>query len=594
MCGITGLINGSSAQITQMNDAISHRGPDSDGVWSSGNVSLGHRRLAIIDLSPAGYMPMHTETGEVLIFNGEIYNYKQIRDELQQKGYEFTSDSDSEVLLKGYHEWGTELLSRINGMFAFALYDPEARTVFIARDRIGQKPLYYYHEQNTFAFSSELKSFVEANFALTKNTTAVLDYFTYGSIPHTKSFYNEVQKLLPGHYAIYDIESNTLSIDTYWKLSDALDSKNSTPATMAALESLLEQTVQDRLIADVPVANFLSGGIDSSSIAAMLHEVGRTDIEQIFISLPGRSDTDEDVQKLADTFGFTLTSLQVEELDYEGTLPKITAQYDEPMSDNSSVPTNIICKTARESDYTVVLSGDGGDELFAGYTRYRQIRILAAINRLRLQPLWKALHSLSKRFTGKRAVQCEKIFYTLSLKDIREQYIKLHGGFTREEKKHLLTDDLLEEHSTYNDYWLFDEYWREDLPLVKRCQYFDIMTSLPDRLLVKADRMSMAHSLELRAPFLDYRLYEHIFALNQSEYVRFRTLKYLLRQIMKKRLPDYILNKSKEGFGYNYNSYIIRELPQYMKKTAPDYLLRHKKIYYLNALNSIESNEKNS
>lgn len=585
MCGIAGINWSSESAVEKMNTAICHRGPDNAGIFTNEEVSLGHRRLAIIDLSPAGHMPMLGPDGLQLVFNGEIYNFQSVRAELESKGHVFQSHSDSEVLLKGYKEWGIDLLPRINGMFAFALYDPHAHSIFIARDRLGKKPLYYYYANGKFAFASELKAIEALDLPLTRDNSAIYDFFTYGCIPHTKTVYKEVKKLLPAHSLHLNLVDNTIDIQQYWDLADSLANEKLSTEKKRELDSLLEQCIADRLIADVPVANFLSGGLDSSTIAYYLQKMGRTDIEQIFISLPGRNGTDQQVEDLATTLQLPLHAFSINEFDYKNELQNIVAHFDEPIADNSAVPTYLIAQAAKAHKYTVVLSGDGGDELFAGYTRYNQMKQLTRLNKLRLQWLWKLLYAVAcvTPFTF-----LEKILYLCSRTDEREQYIKIHGGFTRKEKKKIFTPEFLEEFKDYNDLWLFDMYWKPELSLVKRCQFMDVHTSLPDRLLVKSDRMTMAHSLELRSPFLDYRLFETVFSLAESEYTNEETTKALLRTLMAGKLPEYISQKNKEGFGYNVNSYIIEEPPKYIRETAGDFLLRMKKIFYLNSLNAIE------
>lgn len=595
MCGITGINWSSESAVEKMNTALCHRGPDNAGVFVDEKVTLGHRRLSIIDLSPAGHMPMEGPNGTQLVFNGEIYNFQSVRSALETKGYTFTSDSDSEVLLNGYAEWGVDVLNHINGMFAFAIYDPQMQRLFIARDRLGKKPLYYYSAEGEFAFASELKAIESLGVPLTQDSSAIYDFFTYGCIPHTKTIHNEVKKLLPAHFLTCDLQTNQIQIEQYWNLANSVANERLSKQKEIELESLIEECISDRLIADVPVANFLSGGLDSSTIAYYLNKLDRTDIEQIFISLPDRDGTDDQVAQLADELQLPLHSFPVRSFDYESGLEQIVKQFDEPIADNSSVPTFLIAQTAKAHGYTVVLSGDGGDELFAGYTRYNQMKTLQRLRPLPLQWFWKLLYNIGKHTPY---AFIEKIAYLLSLKDEREQYVKMHGGFTRDEKKNIFTPEFLSKFTEYNDLWLFDLYWEKELPLIKRCQFMDIHTSLSDRLLVKSDRMTMAHSLELRSPFLDYRLFEFVFKLAESAYTKRGTTKYLLRKLVANKLPEYISKKNKEGFGYNVNSYIIQRPPKYIRETAGDFLLRMKKIFYLNSLNAIEhvyeKDEKNS
>ena len=393
MCGIVGCVSAGGMinpdLLIRMRDTMRHRGPDDAGVWWSSDrrVGLAHRRLAIIDLSPAGHQPMQSEKGDVCItFNGEIYNFQDLRRVLEEKGHVFQTRTDTEVILAAYRAWGTECVTRLSGMFAFAIYDAPARRLFLARDRAGEKPLFYRHTARGFTFASELKALMaDPDCPRELNWDGLNHYLTYGYVPGSLCILNGIQKLPQGHALTYRVEDGGCKVWQYWRLPEP--GWNGTRSASAAdlalqLEGLLEDSVRRQLVSDVPVGVMLSGGIDSSLITAMAARVSSKPVKTFTITFPGHKAYDEapHARLVANHFGTTHTELEAEPATVE-ILPELARQYDEPLADSSMVPTYLVSRLIRPHA-TVALGGDGGDELFGGYLHYDWVRRQRRIRRL--------------------------------------------------------------------------------------------------------------------------------------------------------------------------------------------------------------------
>ncbi|MCP5062693.1 MAG: asparagine synthase (glutamine-hydrolyzing) [Ignavibacteriae bacterium] len=572
MCGIAGFNWNDSELGYSIAKTLEHRGPDAQGVWSEDNVTLCHRRLSIIDLSEGGNQPM-LYRNYVISFNGEIYNYKELRTNLKSKGHQFVSLSDTEVILHAYEEYGVNCLTHFNGMFAFCIYDKTKNQLFIARDRLGQKPLYFYHSKKKFIFASEIKAIKAIPHDFTIDHSAVYDYFTYGYVPAPKSYYKEINKLEAGNYLIYSLSSCEYNVKKYWSPLIA-NQKVSFHDLTQELDFLLNDAINLRLRSDVPVGVFLSAGLDSTTIASRLGHENITCFNVDFAD--GET---EKVVKFCKEKNLSLKVDNIEQIDYQNSFRHIMSYFDEPFADNSSIPTYFINKTAANNGFKVMLSGDGGDELFVGYKRYKQLELFNLPLKSLFKPFSKALNIFQP------GNKYSKALFFLSQKDIRDYYIKLKGGFVKEELNKIFTPDFLYQFRDYNAHWVFDKYWSKDeLPLIKKAQIFDIFSYLPDDILVKEDRMSMANSLEARSPFLDYRIFELILQLDLSSYYN-GNLKSTLKVIQKKHLPGYIIKHKKQGFGYNHNQLIAKRTENSLTlPSAKDFLLNQKKIFYLNSL----------
>jgi asparagine synthase (glutamine-hydrolysing) len=382
MCGITGIVDcdgvGDRAPLAAMRDTLRHRGPDDSGEWWSadGRVGLGHRRLAVIDLSPGGHQPMSDETGTTIVFNGEIYNYRELRTELETAGHCFRSRSDTEVILKAYAAWGADCLARLDGMFAFALMDAQAGRLFMARDRAGEKPLYYSMTGRRMTFASELKALMAHPATPRRIDAAALDaYLAYGHVQGSLCILAGVHKLPAAHALTFDVASGAVHIWRYWDLPpEAPDTTASLDSLAQELESLMEAAVRRQLVADVPVGVLLSGGIDSGLVTALAARVSDRPIRTFTMTVPGHPGLDEApfARAVAQHCGTVHTELAAESVSFD-LLPMLARQYDEPLGDSSIVPTYAVCRLIREHA-TVAFGGDGGDELFGGYPHYSWLR----------------------------------------------------------------------------------------------------------------------------------------------------------------------------------------------------------------------------
>jgi len=562
MCGICGLWQRDGVidqvALTRMNDVQAHRGPDDSGAYLSadGRLGLGFRRLAIIDLSPTGHQPMRNEDGKLwIVFNGEIYNYPALRKELVRAGHEFRSTSDTEVVLHGYEEWGERILDRLRGMFAFALWDDERRTLLLARDRLGIKPLLYYWDGKRFAFASEIKSLLALPAANTDlDHSALWDYFTYLYIPTPKTAYKYIRKLPPACYL--KIESDFVSegklappIKEYWDVTQWGTSPLSRSDAAEAVRAKLRDAVQSHLIADVPVGVFLSGGLDSTAVTAMAAGAQPDPLMSFSIGFDVEEHSELAFAQLAaDTFGARHFTRTVSQPDFDSALARMVSLYDEPFADNSGLPTLAVSQLAA-SRVKVVLAGDGGDETMAGYFRYR--RWLEIAGEDFGSPALR--HWLFERFAlGALAPiagwpKVMGLVYSGQLhargKEGADRYGALVCPIQSFQKLHLLPD-LAREFRDYDDYWHFRRYWRDDLDPISRMQYVDLKTYLPDDILTKVDRASMAASLEVRVPFLDHEWVELAASLPSE----FRLDKSIMREALVGMVPAEILNRPKKGF----------------------------------------------
>ena len=557
MCGIVGITAVASQTqrtwLTIGRDAMTHRGPDDAGEWWSadGRVGLAQRRLAIIDLSPAGHQPMHDAAGTLsIVFNGEIYNFADLRDELITKGHGFRSHSDTEVILAAYREWGTECLARFNGMFAFALFDARQQTVFLARDRAGEKPLFYHQAGGVLRFASELKALL-ADPALPRHIDpAALDcYLAMGYVPGERCMLQGFNKLPPAHALLFDLQTGQAKIWRYWQLPE-LEAASSRPVDEAALldelEALLEDAVRRQMVADVPVGVLLSGGVDSSLITAMAVR-SSSQVRTFTIGFPGHGKLDETehARLIARHFGTRHTELMAEPATAD-LLPRLARQFDEPMVDSSMIPTFLVSQLVRQH-CTVALGGDGGDELFGGYGHYSRLqwmqRKLGSIPR----PLRKGVSFVAKRFLPLGFAGGNiRTWLMASSEDLRHSLPLIASYFDATTRAKLM--------AAYSGFELVAEcIWHGQVPqhsdLIQRATRMDFANYLAEDILVKVDRASMLNSLELRAPLLDYRLIEFAFGKVPSHLkATAQDKKILLKRLTARVLPPEFDRQRKQGF----------------------------------------------
>jgi asparagine synthase (glutamine-hydrolysing) len=555
MCGIVGRcsVPGNPPSLESVRGAtelLHHRGPDDLGIWSSadGQVILGHRRLAILELSPAGHQPMLSNDGSLcIVFNGEIYNHQELRRELAYKGHAFRSHSDTEVILAAYREWGGDCLSRLNGMFAFALYDARQRLLFLARDRAGEKPLFYQVAGGQLAFASETKALMaDPAFERRLDQEAFGCYLAFGFAPGDRCILQGVRKLPPAHALAYKVDTAEVKIWDYWRLPPQEPGVLSEADLVGQLEYLLEDSVRKQLAADVPVGVLLSGGVDSSLTTAMAVRANRN-VKTFTIRFPGYGayDETEHARLIANHFGTEHIELEAEKTTVD-LLPMLARQFDEPMVDSSMIPTYLLSKLVRQH-CTVALGGDGGDELFGGYSHYNRLLWLQANPGRIPHPLRRQLALLAGLlplgFKGRNWLQGLGA-------NLQSGVPLIASYFDARSRAALLRPDIaaaMEKVKSPESIWLSRMPRSGDL--LQRATRMDFDNFLAEDILVKVDRASMLNSLEVRAPWLDYRLIEFAFsrlpsALKASPHSR----KILPKLLASRLLPPAFDLERKQGF----------------------------------------------
>lgn len=557
MCGITGIkiySAESSGLLDKINDSVAclqYRGPDAQDVFKTETVALGHARLAIIDLNPRAAQPMRDETGRyTIIFNGEIFNFKTIKEDLLKEGFSFFSESDTEVLLKGYIRWGKEILQKLNGFFSFCIHDSENDSLFLARDRFGIKPLVYSYNTKRFSFASEIKSLLAFGINKALDREALVDYFRFSYIPAPRSIYTDVKKLLPGHCMELSADGQ-LQISRWYTLQgNSKYAGISYPEAVDELRSLVEASVQRRLISDVPLGTFLSGGIDSSVITAAAAKYS-PDIRSFSIGFSDNPAYDESgyAAETAKFLGTKHTNIPVTAKDMMDSLPKVLNYYSEPFADSSALAVNILCSKVREH-VTVALSGDGGDEQFAGYNkhraawRYQHPNMVDSVVGM-LDPAWKLGDNISPGFKGGIFGKLSK-YAEFKHATAKDKYV----GLASWSRNHFVDTNS-------NQTPIFADVMNELMPTngvnagsfdMNEFLYTDMHWVLPNDMLTKVDLMSMANSLEVRVPLLDHTIAELAFALPESYKIDKTRQKKLLVDAFKDQLPPSIFQRPKHGF----------------------------------------------
>lgn len=535
MCGILGGNNPNWSYRTGIG-RMRHRGPDGIKISSLENFTLAFARLAIMDLSENGMQPMFSDNGQVgIVFNGEIYGFQKLKSSLQKKGYMFRSTSDTEVILNAYLEWGERFITKVDGMYGMAIIDKRDRTIKLFRDRIGIKPLYYFYNGKDFAFSSELKGITALcnNVKFEVDNTAIYDYLNYLYIPEPKTCYKNVYKLLPGHRLVFDIaKRKIIKNSAYWELdvNPYHGRQKQQEDVVEELRGLIKESVRKQMIADVPVGAFLSGGVDSSIIAYEGVQMN-PQIETFSIGFDDKKyDELKYAIQLAEKMGVhSNVGIFDKEILNNGYF-ELKDWYDEPFGDSSAFPTHFVSKLAREK-VTVALTGDGGDEVFGGYPRYKIIQ--QGVGRA----IPKPLGVLGDKILGKIPYTRKKI-YDL----IKNTYAAPVGDRDSNWRKQLgISRD-------YDKYWVISRHFNTDLPPITRGQYLDIKTYLPGDILTKVDRAAMAVSLETRVPFLDRKIVEFVFSLSEEDRCPNGDLKGVLKIAYEEELGKKFLNRKKQGF----------------------------------------------
>jgi asparagine synthase (glutamine-hydrolysing) len=577
MCGIAGFLLAQpglprpelEARLWAMLRTIRHRGPDDQGVWTDGLAGLAHARLSIIDLSQASHQPIASADGSVwLTYNGEIYNFAELREELTGLGYVFRSRGDGEVIANGWHAWGPRVFERMRGMFALALWDRRSRRLILARDRVGKKPLYYAPTRTAFLFGSEIKAVLAwPGMRREPNLAAIDDYLTLQYVPSPETAFLGISKLPPAHYLSVraDPEGNwgNPKLVRYWQLpqpNPALASVN--PASLQReLVERLQEAVRLRMIADVPLGAFLSGGIDSSSVVAMMARAGTGRVKTFSIGFSAREyDETRYARMVARRYGTQHEELVVEP-DAVAVLPRLVWHYGEPFADPSAVPTYYVSEIARRH-VTVALNGDGGDEAFLGYSRYRAMRHLARLDRL---PEWSR-HGLARALDlapagvqrRLRLLQIREALGAETAEPVRRYAPTI--AFFGDRDKAAGYGEAMQEHLRESTLDRLAPYFAAVEGLVAGANWADLHTYLPDDLMVKVDVASMAHGLETRSPLLDHVLLEWAALIPAEVKMAGGTTKALLKRAMAPYLPRAVIRRKKMGFGIPIDRWLRREL----------------------------------
>jgi asparagine synthase (glutamine-hydrolysing) len=581
MCGIFGIISAKRSIQRNLLEkgtlALAHRGPDDSGYFIGEGVGLGHRRLSIIDLE-GGRQPMFNEDRSLcIVFNGEIYNFPVLRDELLSKGHRFETRSDTETILHAYEEWGEDCVARLRGMFAFAIWDDRAKKLFLARDRMGIKPLFYGEYNGTFYFASEMKAILaDRNFPRRIDELALTSYFDLSYIPAPYSIFRDIRKLLPGHTLTW--QDGHFRTRQYWDLHFIPDRSKDENYFICKFNELFKESVKIHLISDVPLGAFLSGGVDSSAVVAAMSRVSDRPVNTFCMgfggAVGGYLDERRYARMVADRYGTTHREYEIAP-DPKGLVDKIVRAFDEPFADDSTIPSFFVCQIAREN-VTVAESGLGGDEAFAGYERYLGFRLRGLYGRLpkflREGLLRRLVEQLPERADGhytinhlKRFVRSSSLaddeayfgFQTILNPNIRSDFFADRPKFERhlETSKALMLD-------YFNAPPTADR--RDGL---NRAFYCDIKTYLPEDILAVTDRMSMHHALEVRVPFLDHPLIEFCATIPPEMKIKWFNKKYLLKKAMHDFLPPEIMTHRKQGFVGPMTQWLKTDLKPYVLNT---------------------------
>ncbi|WP_020485044.1 XrtA/PEP-CTERM system amidotransferase [Methylomonas sp. MK1] len=567
MCGIVGIFDITGASeidrnlLSRMNESQFHRGPDEGGLHTEPGLGFGHRRLSIIDLS-SGQQPMHSQDGNVVLtYNGEVYNFPELREELEALGFSFRTHCDTEVILYAWQAWGESCVERLRGMFAFGIWDRPRQTLFLARDRLGVKPLFYAELSNgQFIFGSELKA-LKQHPLLPKNVdpTAVEDYFGFGYIPDPKTIYKGVYKLEPGYCLTIKRGQNGFRPNQYWDVKFQTASAGNVAEAGEELIERLREAVKIRMVADVPLGAFLSGGVDSSGVVALMAGLSKDPVNTCSISFGDpKFNEAQFAAQVADRYH---TAHRVEQVDPEdfSLIDQLSGLYDEPYADSSALPTYRVCELAKKQ-VTVVLSGDGGDENLAGYRRYRwhtyEERMRALLPDALRMPLFSTLGKVYPKLDWAPKVLRAKTTLESIGRDSMAGYFHSVSVLSNGMRSQLFSDSLKSELQGYQAIEVFRRYSQQapDHPL-SMVQYLDLKTYLAGDILTKVDRASMAHALEVRVPLLDHKLVEWMATLPPDLKLHGREGKYLFKKALEPYLPSDILYRPKMGFAVPLSSW---------------------------------------
>ena len=611
MCGIVGFIdyqkNSSKTLLNKMRDTITYRGPDSCGskifINDSYHVGLAHRRLSILDLSSLGDQPIQYEN-LTIIHNGEVYNFLEIQKELIKQGYSFNSSTDTEVILKAFHAWGVECVHKFRGMFAFAIHDNSCEKIFIFRDRTGIKPLYYYKKDDLFLFGSELKSFYKhPKFQKNIDKRAIAYYFRFGYIPSPLSIFQDTYKLRPGYYLAIDIPNHTYKEIQYWDIKSTFLEKKSTQneeIILEKLEKILIESFQLRMVSDVPVGIFLSGGIDSSIVAAILQKNSKTPLKTFTIGFNEKNYNEATFAKeIANFLKTDHTEYYCSKDDILEVIKYLPYIYDEPFGDSSALPTFLVSKLAKEK-VSVVLSGDGGDETFAGYSKYFALEKIANLQNSKIKKsTLKILTNLisdemvyhlnnllppSKRQTNIKD-KYQKFKNALHSDNFAQMFINASSYVDNKTLNKILKDSSID--FDLSNFALFNQI--DKLSFIDQMSLIDYKTFLVDDVLTKVDRASMSVSIEAREPLLDHHIIEFCAKIPSSLKYKDNLGKYLLKKILYKYIPKELIQRPKSGFQIPLNEWLKSDLKELVDFYISKERLTQSDVYHVDEVLKIKN-----
>ena len=596
MCGISGFADFKSDTgrdvLEKMNRTLVHRGPEGEGyaIFNNANatIGLGHRRLCIIDLTEGGRQPKSFESLHIT-FNGEMYNYAEIKKQLEDKGHQFTTHSDTEVILHAFKEWGADAIRQFIGMFAFVLYDEANQKLFVFRDRAGVKPLYYYWKDGLFLFGSELKALMQhPRFEKKINIDGVAAYMQFGYIPAPHAIFDNTYKLKPGHFLEIDIAGKKLSDHQYWNVYDAYNKpplKIDLPEAITETERILTSAFQYRMVSDVPVGVFLSGGYDSSCVTALLQKNNTEKIKTFTIGVPTAGLNEAPFAKqIAAHLGTDHTEFYCTEKEALEIVPQLPFFYDEPFADSSAIPTTLVSRIAREK-VTVALSADAGDEIFGGYNRYDyiikyggRVQKIPRIISKTMAGMMNLVNANSIPYFNKKYLfhsRYEKAKSILANSDKKNIFLNLTAHYTLENIGRLIKQPIKGVVTAFDS----NELKKDHFSLLSYMMAIDYQTYLPDDILQKVDRATMSVSLEGREPFLDQRVIEWAAQLPMEYKYNKGNKKFILKQIVHKYLPATMMDRPKMGFGIPIDTWLKNDLKPFVDNYFDDTFIEKQNIF---------------
>ena len=568
-------------------DTLTHRGPDERGTWSEDSLFLGMRRLTILDLE-TGHQPIRDGSNRFcIIYNGELYNYRELRSTLLAEGFSFQTKSDTEVVLNAFVKWGPRCLQRFNGMFAFAVWNRRERSLFIARDRLGEKPLYYFWDGKRFVFASEIKAIVaDPTIERDVDNQGLFNYLSFGSSLAPTTIFRNIYKLQPGYYLRVSLKG--LSLQQYWDIPQQIAPRRESRSYSAGkIRDLLADSVRMRMVSDVPLGAFLSGGIDSSAIVAYMTRFSERPVKTFSLGFPSHRNFSEldDARLVAEHFGTDHYELEIDHVDVPEIYEKLAYQYDEPFFDPAKIPVYLLSRFARQH-VKVALGGEGADELFGGYRRYAADRLSLAYRRL--LPGNSALENLLFRLPRMRRMKTAA--RTLGIPSPGRRYANWLLVFWPEALEELVSEELIQELSKHDPLAHYEDLYGNlgsETAHLNRLLYVDLKSWLPNTYLEKTDKASMAASLEVRLPFLDHRLVEFAFQIPPGHKIKAWNTKIVLKEALKDVLPRHVLRKRKHGFSVPTDQWFRGDLAGYLRDNLTSSRARNRGYFEPRAVDTL-------